>query len=122
MKRFIQLVLFIGWVVLSGGFISWIGFPWFIFPIAGTFFPLVALPSAVLRKEKGSSTRLSDRIKSQRPSSGVPDLDKILARQAGHDNPGEEETPSISRPEFFEREDKSIINQGRKRRKFKDKY
>jgi len=119
------LISIIGWLLLARGFIAWVPFPWSIFPIVGTSIPLVLGPIYALRKRKGSSTGLSDRIKSQRPSSGVPDLDKILDRQAGHKNPDEDETPSIPAPEFFEREDKSIINQGRKsrkRRKFKDKY
>ena len=116
------LISIIGWLLLARGFIAWVPFPWSIFPIVGTSIPLVLGPIHALRKRKGSSTGLSDRIKSQRPSSGVPDLDKILDRQAGHENPDEDETPSIPVPEFFEREDKSIINQGRKRRKFKDKY
>ena len=122
MGTFLWFIPIIGWLLLARGLIAWVPSPWAIFPIAGSSIPLVLLPILVLRKRKGSSMRLSDRIKSQMPSSGVPDLDEILDRQAGHDNSDEEETPSIPRPELFEREDRSIINQGRKRRKFKDKY
>ena len=121
MRTFFSIVTIIGWLLLARGFIAWIPFPWAIFPILGTSIPLVLLPIAVLRKGRGSSPSLSDRIKSQRPSSGVPDLDQILDRQSGQNSPDEDETS-----EFFQREDMSgnmsIISDGRKRRRFKDKY
>ena len=121
MRTFFSIVTIIGWLLLAERFIAWIPFPWAIFPILGTSIPLVLLPIAALRKGRGSSPSLSDRIKSQRPSSGVPDLDQILDRQSGQDSPDEEETP-----EFLQREDisenMSIISDGRKRRRFKDKY
>ena len=122
MRTFFSIVTIIGWLLLARGFIVWIPFPWAIFPILGTSIPLVLLPIAELRKGRGSSPSLSDRIKSQRPSSGVPDLDQILDRQSGELNSDEEATP-----EFFQREDisedRSIISDGsRRRRRFKDKY
>ena len=121
MRTFFSIVTIIGWLLLARGFIAWIPFPWAIFPILGTSIPLVLLPIAALRKGRRLSPSLSDRIKSQRPSSGVPDLDQILDRQSGQDSPDEEETP-----EFLQREDisenMSIISDGRKRRRFKDKY
>ena len=49
------------------------------------------------------------------------DLDQILDRQSGQNSSDEDETS-----EFFQREDMSgnmsIISDGRKRRRFKDKY
>ena len=121
MRTFLWFIPIIGWLLLVRGFIAWIPFPWAIFPILGTSIPLVLLPIAVLRKRRGSSPSLSDRIKSQRPSSGVPDLDQILDRQSGELNSDEEATP-----EFFQREDisedRSIISDGSRRRRFKDKY
>ena len=118
MRTFFSIVTIIGWLLLARGFIAWIPFPWAIFPILGTSIPLVLLPIAVLRKGRGSSPSLSDRIKSQRPSSGVPDLDQILDRQSGQNSPDEDETS-----EFFQREDMSgnmsIISDGRKRRRLK---
>jgi len=122
MLKFIRLILFIGWLLLSRGFISWVPFPWAIFPIGGTFFVLVLIPTVVSRGDKRLFTRLSNRIKSQRPSSGVPDLDEILEKQSILDNSVQAETLDMRSPEFFKREDNSIINKGRKRRKFKDKY
>ena len=98
MLSFIRLILFIGWLLLSRGFISWVPFPWAIFPIGGTFFVLVLIPTVVSRGDKRLSTRLSDRIKSQRPSSGVPDLDEILEKQSMLDNSDQEETLVCTHP------------------------
>ncbi len=129
MRTFKCLIPIIGWLLLARGFIAWVPFPWSVFPIVGTSIPLVLVPIYELRKGKDSSTGLSDRIKSQIPSSGVPDLEEILNKHSKKEGPNQEEEGSIYKPETVikdkktsSRKEKSIINEGGKRKKFKTRY
>ena len=118
--RALWLTLFIMWFFLSNGFASWIPFPWSLFPIFGTLIPLIAFP-IVFKK-------VSEMLK-QVKATGIPDLEKILKRQSRKEEPiQEKETTTYVHQSVIKEnktssiEQRAIINDGRKREKFKSKY
>ena len=118
-QRRIIRVGFFG-VIMSIGFISWIPFPWSLIPIISTLLPLVIIP-LIAKKYKDSTM--------EKKGKGVPSLEEILKKHSRNDESNQEEeiinyrTGSIIKDDnTSSKKQKSIINDGSKRKKFISRY
>ena len=120
--RILWLALFSLWVFLGTGLVSWIPYPWSLFPIFGTLIPLVIIP-LIAKKYKDSTMEKKDKGR------GILDFEEILKKHSRNDESNQEEeiinymTESIIEDnETSSKKQKSVIDYGPKRKKFITRY